>query len=456
VGALEEIAQPTQSPSDDEPACVNNTVAAPAITIKPAWADWALALSSKHDSQARAQLGLETDRPIVMSGHQPIVFHNGILSKLIALDEASKRTSAQAVWVVPDQDAVDPGAIRVPTGSRETLSAELVELLPSGTLARGVSAGSIGSVPIVEPAHESLKPLAQWLDQYATIGSLAQQFGYATIEYACDRLGIDTPRLIFASELFSVDVLWGIIETMRADPALCAQSYNKAVAQYPDAGVRALAIGSDRIELPMWGCRPNEVRVGIDSTNINDFARDELMPKGLMMSAIARAHLADLFIHGAGGWVYDRISEDWFADWLGIELAPMAMVSATHQLDLGFSPSETVDADSALWQLHHARHTPSMVGDGQTQACKDELVLQIRQLKPKAPQRAVLYRELQSLLDGYRQAHADELAGFALRAKRAQGLARQYELARDRTWSFVFFGQDALKALDRATRQAMG
>ncbi len=391
-----------------------------------------------------------------MSGHQPIVFHNGILAKLIALDEAAKRTNAQAVWIVPDQDVVDPGAIRVPIGSGATLQAQTIELLPSEALTWGASAGSIGSVPIAEPEHESLKALAQWLDQYAAIGSLAQQFGYATIEYACDRLGIDTPRLLFASELFQAQPIAAIIDTMRQDPALCAQSYNKAVAEHPDAGVRALVIEDDRIELPMWGCRPNQARVGIDSTNINDFARSELMPKGVLMSAIARAHLADLFIHGLGGWVYDRIGEDWFADWLGIELAPMAMVSATHRLDLGFSPDETLEVADARWQLHHARHTPAMIGDMKTQARKDELVAQIHQLAPKDPHRVVLYRQLQSVLDDFRHRHADELAGFAARAKRAQDLAHQHELARDRTWSFVFFDQDALAQLDRATRQAMG
>ena len=453
---MENDAQTTELQADDEPACPGSADHAPSVTIKPDWAAWASALSTKRQSPARAVLGLDPDRPIVMSGHQPIVFHNGILSKLIALDEAAKRTNAQAVWIVPDQDAVDPGLVRVPMGSGKSLSAQMIELLPSGTVSPGVSVGSIESAPIAEPEHESLKPLAQWLDQYAAIGSLAQQFGYATIEYACDQLGIDTPRLVFASELFQADAIMSIIDTMRVDPALCAQSYNNAVAKYPNAGVRALVIEEDRIELPMWGCRANQARVGIDSTNINDFAPAELMPKGVLMSAIARAHLADLFIHGTGGWVYDRIAEDWFSEWLGIKLAPMAMATATHRLDLGFSPGETIDADSAKWQLHHARHTPAMVGDAGTQARKDELVSQIHQLAPKDPQRTVLYRQLQSLLDDFRQHHADELAGFVSQANRARALARQYELAMDRTWSFVFFDQDALHALNRATRRAMG
>ena len=453
---MEDTAQTPQETQDEEPACSSGSIHAPSVTIAPAWSDWKSALSSKRQSAARGEIGLDTDRPIVMSGHQPIVFHNGILAKLIALDEAARRTNAQAVWIVPDQDAVDPGVIRVPTGSRDSLAAEVIELLPNGAAAGGVSAGSLSAAQVDEPACELLKPIVRWLDQYAGMETLAGQFGYATIEYACERLGIDTPRLIFASELFASDALFAIIKTMRDDPALCAQSYNNAIAKHPDAGVRALVIEDDRIELPLWGCRANEARVAIDSTNIGSFERDELLPRGVLMSAMARAHLADLFIHGTGGWVYDRISEDWFADWVGIKLVPMAMVSATHRLEFGFSPDEMVDAGQAAWEAHHARHTPAMVGDGKAQQRKDELVLQIRQLDPKDPQRAVLYGRLQGLLAAYRDEHHTEIESFVQRTEQAKARAGQHELARDRTWAFVFFGQEALEVLDRATREAMG
>jgi len=451
-----EESQTTQQ--DDEPACLPDLINSPSVTIEPAWAVWASALSSIRSSAARDDLGLETDRPIVMSGHQPIVFHNGILAKLIALDEASKRADAQAVWIIPDQDAVDPGVIRVPTGSRESLSVDLVELLSTGSVPAGVSVGSIKAQNIREPNDESLKGLAQWLDQYAEMETLAGQFGYATIEHASEVLGIEPPRIIFASELFDSDTMFAAVESMRSDPKRCAQSYNNAVAQYPDAGVRALNIEDGRIELPLWWCRDGEQRVAIDTDNIGSFSRDELMPRGLMMTALVRAYLADLFIHGTGGDVYDQISQDWFRDWLDIELQPKAMVTATQHLDLGFSAQEKADfkdAHAAKWQLHHARHTPVMVGDHNAQKRKDELVAQIKQLASKDPQRDVLYRQLQQLLESYRDEHQTQIAAYGLRVERSIELAKQYELASDRTWAWVFFEQEALQRLDRATRAAM-
>ncbi|PCI08048.1 hypothetical protein COB72_09010 [bacterium] len=445
----------TKTTQEDEPACMGDLMNSPSVTVAPAWVNWHSALQNKHESSAREALGLDVDRPIVMSGHQPIMFHNGILAKLIALDEAAKRADAQAVWIVPDQDSVDSGSVRVPVGMRESLHDELVELLTSGTVQSGVSVGSIGAIEIDSPSHESLKPVVEWLDQYAGMETLAQQFAYATIEHACEVLGIESPRLIFASELFEADALYEIIKTMRDDPALCAQIYNNAVAKHSDAGVRALVIDDGKIELPLWGCKFDEARVAIDTTNIDSFAKDELLPRGLLMTGLVRAYLADLFIHGTGGYVYDQISEDWFRDWLGVELQPMAMVTATQHLELGFSADETVDIYDAKWAMHHVRHTPAMVGDHETQQRKDDLVAQIELLKPKDAQRDVLYRALQALLIEYRDAHRVEIKAFAERADQAMRLARQYELARDRTWAFVFFGNDALQSLDRATRAAM-
>jgi len=438
--------------NDDEPAC---RIEKPSVEIQPDPTKWRAALQTARPSPARAQLGLETDRPIVMSGHQPILFHCGILAKLIALDEIAKQTNAQPVWLVPDQDAVEPGIVRVPIGSGAELSVETLDLIDA-PITPQVAACSVEPQPITKPPHRAIEPISAWLDQYATLGSLGEQFAYATIEYACERLDIKTPRLLFASELFGTSAIFELVETMIADPGRCARAYNAAAQSHPDAGVRALEINDDRIELPLWGCRAGEVRVAIDSDNIESFERDELLPRGVLMSAIARAHLCDLFIHGTGGWIYDRIAEDWFSAWLGLTLAPMAMTTATHRLDLGFVPDETVDIGRAAWRAHHARHTPAMIGDVRAQEHKDALVAQISANRAVGEDPLPIYRELQSLLRTYRSEYADQIAGFQAQVERAQAFKEQYTLANERTWSFVLFDQPSLAALDRATRERLG
>ena len=442
----------TDRSADDDPACCRIE---PSVEFKPNWTQWQTALSMQRESTARVQLGLATDRPIVMSGHQPIVFHNGILSKLIALDIASRRTGAQGVWIVPDQDAIDPGQVRLPMGRGESLSAQIVELLAPGSVREGVAVGSINAQHIEPAAHALLEELVERLNQYASMDSLASQFACATIELACDRLGIEMPAIIFASQLSHTDAMSMLINDMRSDPHGCAVAYNNAVQLHPQARVRELSMDNDRIELPLWAMRDGSARVAIDSKNIDQFSTNELSPRGLLMSAFARLHLSDLFIHGSGGWIYDRISELWMKSWKNQELAPMAMVSATQRLDLGFDTTDLVDPKDAMWEAHHVRHTPALAGDVQMQQRKDELVDQIEQRKAAGDDPYPLYRELQSLLIEYRTSHQSQIREYSARITRAKALSKQMALANDRTWPFVLFDQTALAALKEQVQLAM-
>src|SRR5690606_4565547 len=70
---------------------------------------------SAEATRLRDQLGLPTDRPIIMSGHQAEWWHPGILAKLFAARALADRIGGVVVWLVADQDDTDPGAIRIPT-----------------------------------------------------------------------------------------------------------------------------------------------------------------------------------------------------------------------------------------------------------------------------------------------------------------------------------------------------
>ncbi len=450
--------EPTRTDvGDEDPACTHSQ---PTIELLPEMSSWEKAIG-QHQSilggptDARSELGLDTDRPIVMSGHQPIVFHSGILAKLIALDEAAKKYDAQPVWIVPDQDVVELGKIRLPVGEGASLSVETIDLLDEVAVRVGAASGSLPPQRIEHEGEGSISQLVDRLNQHLNQSSLAMQFAYTTIEQACAMLGMQMPTLIAASDLVNTQVLYELIDRMRQDPESCINAYNSAVSDYPDAKVRMLELSSQRRELPLWGCRVGQARVAIDTDNLDEFDFSELLPRGLLMSAIARSHLSDLFIHGKGGWAYDRVSEQWFKDWIGQQLSPMAMVTATLRLDLGFDDNELLDLDELHWQQHHSRHTPGMLGETELQATKDELVSQISSLPRKHPKRAELYRDLQRLLESFRESNSEQLAEIVDRINKALMLMRQRELASDRTWAFIHFSQSSLMQLDRATRSAM-
>lgn len=440
---------------------------APQVTIMPEWPRWERALSVTHESPARAELGLDTAHPIVFSGHQPIVFHNGILAKFIAQHRAAQVCGAARVWIVADQDVVNPAQMRVPKGIGAALHSETIDLISPEGIPDGVPSASIPARMIYSQRDERIKDFvvqisaAQYRTPYEDHKSLhddrsiAEQFANATINNACQRLRVSIPKLIFASELFTSDTLWGLVEQIIADPYACVKAYNAAVARYPEARVRPLEIGDMRIELPLWGLRTMQARVAITTENFHEFSREELAPRGLFMSLLVRAHLGELFIHGTGGWEYDKITQDWARDWLGIELSPMAMATATQRLDLGFEPEQIIDPARAIWEAHHARHNPSAVGDHEMQRKKEMCLKHIAEMQKHGEDPTAMYFKMHALLEEYRAFYAEKLAGFDERVRVARSMQRQLELAGDRTWPFVLFSDEQLAALRDAVVGAM-
>jgi hypothetical protein len=65
--------------------------------------------------RSREQLGLATDRPIIMSGHQAELWHPGIAAKAFAMSHAAIINAGQPVWLNVDQDANEPTQIAYPT-----------------------------------------------------------------------------------------------------------------------------------------------------------------------------------------------------------------------------------------------------------------------------------------------------------------------------------------------------
>jgi hypothetical protein len=85
-------------------------------------------------------------------------------------------------------------------------------------------------------------------------------------------------------------------------------------------------------------------------------ATHRLAPRALLMTAYLRSAVCDLFIHGKGGWLYDRITEEWWREWTGQELAPMAVVSADVRMDFEVPVADRAEVDRAVWWAHHVPH----------------------------------------------------------------------------------------------------
>ena len=95
------------------------------VTLEPDASGWVRTLThatvSDEQKAARSELGLPTDRPVVMSGHQAGLWHAGILAKHLATNAAARTADAHAAWLVVDQDTEPPMKLAWPARDGERL-----------------------------------------------------------------------------------------------------------------------------------------------------------------------------------------------------------------------------------------------------------------------------------------------------------------------------------------------
>jgi hypothetical protein len=418
------------------------------------WPGELVSPTSKMQMNARSSMQLPTDRPIVASGHQPILFHPGIVAKLIALDHVARSTGSASVWIVPDQDAVDPSLLRAPIESDGFLDEGSVRF--GGESSGPAPSCSQRSIEISdENITEQLKPITSWLMGYEHEESIAKQFASATVGYLCDVLDLEQPTLVYASELIPTGVAEGLVDSILDDPRTAVNAYNASVARFPSAGVRPLDVTDTHIELPFWKI-DGTIRTQVMVREGDLIERNGLVPTGLLMTAMMRSQLCELFIHGFGGYEYDQITTDWIKNWLGKDIAPAVGASAT--LTLAFEQSHDIPSpERAVWKAHHAKHDPAMLGDHAAAEKKQALINAIQSSKSENAhqQTARLFAELQALLAETRSTHSQILDQFQSDVASAHRASKSNQLASDRTWGFPFYTDQQLLGLKDAVVHAL-
>lgn len=445
--------------------------AAPAVLVDPSAATiveraraFASARATDHPaSRTRAELGLPTDRPIVMTGHQASWWHPGILAKFFACAAIAEYSEMDAAWIVPDQDEQAFDTIEAPVLRGGSLARETVRLIPPPPASTPVV-----SLPAFEithpnlayaPACDSIEPglrrLAEAVSRHCDASNAAEQIAGALAELMSPNVA--RAPTVFASALCATTFFRELVDRLGEDAERATAIYNDAVASVPHAHVAPLRrdIAAGRWELPLWRIAPRGPRRAVWSDELADIPHDELAPKALLLTGFLRAACADLFIHGTGGGVYDRITETWLREWLGVELAPAIVVSATLTLPIGADAPDEAAVARARWRAHHARHHPRELGRDDLQERRDAHFASIRRAKENSNDPSEDFRALHDLLNRYRRDERDRLAALEREATAAADRLGERDIADDRTWPFFLHTGASLYALDRAVRDAV-
>ena len=459
----------------------------PTVSLSPAGSAWAelarshasRTLSNKQSLLFRRELGLTPGTPVVMSGHQAQWWHAGILAKQIALAAVCRKIGAAAAWVVVDQDASDSLSPGYPAkNTAGTLPTRATwALAPDELAAQSRADVALADLPPFAPAApptdsatpdvaRGLRAIADSAARWSTAPNAAEQIARANAELTGTILDTQ-PTLVFATAILRTTAGRALLESMAENPERCVAAYNKAVSASGVSTIAPLSLSPEksRFELPLWqlsgkGNKPTPRR-RVFAHTLGEVPLDSIAPRGVLMTALLRWLGCDLFIHGTGGGAsgeaggYDKVAEHWMRLWLGVDLAPSVVATATALLPMGNAPviSER-DVYDAHRRIENARHAPRTLGDAHAQKAKDELVAAIASTTDRA-ERARLYRQLQQHLDRYRAAHAGELRASSESASAAASELQRQAVLRDRTWPWPVLPRPVLMDLRRTLERAM-
>lgn len=411
-------------------------------------------------------------RPVIATGHQAWLWHPGILAKDMAAAVYAERVGGRVVHLVVDHDQHETMQVALPIVEGERLRIEVLRLAePSVAKPTGCQPAADGSLlrkrideaSVRGDVDADLWPLREAvaaLDGSAT--TLAEQVAALTV--ALMRPHVGEVEIVYSSRLLAQIDGQSLVDRMLRDARRCVVAYNAAVRAHPEAGVATLTEERERVELPLWQLEWDRPRRKVyadladepailtyeDGTSIADDER-HLAPKALLLTALMRSRFCDLFIHGLGGGVYDRVMEAWWSAWTGEPLAPMAVVTADVHLPFGVPIADRAERDRAVWYRHHLPHNIDRVTGQDCARCvrKRELLAAMPTLGTRREKRAA-FDEVHGINDALAAEHAEAVREAEAGVRRAEAGVRNAAVARRRDWCFALYSAEVMARLREA------
>ena len=210
------------------------------------------------------------------------------------------------------------------------------------------------------------------------------------------------------------------------------------------------------MELPFWTASSTGGRERVTGRTIGALAEAgaPLWPRAFLTGLLARAVLFDRFVHGTGGEVYERATDRFAHLWLGCELPPFDVATATLTLPFppaaGDPPVTHAERRAAWFDPDAGPSVPSgPAGAGASSPMKRVWLERIAEAPRGSAHRRELWREMHRSLEEARARHATRLQAMEARARQDRSRAAAQALRDDRTWAMVLHPPEAIEALAR-------
>lgn len=343
---------------------------------------------------------------IVMTGHQPELFHPGVWVKHFLIQRFSEDVGALGIDIVVDTDEaasvvmrapcldpvvkacsveLTPGSagrayaqVPVPDGaSRRTFrirGLDLLEALPAPALARhfatfcdaldAQAASARDLAALVTGARRAYERPAG--TDYLEL-SMSDQAATPSFRAFVARILTDAGRFrdVFNRELSAYRRRTGTRSAAQPFPDL---KHAGSLVETPfwllgEEGRQATAMSADGVlhadgePVLALGGNAKTAAAALGSAGI------VLVPRGIALTLYERLFVADLFVHGTGGGRYDRVTDAVIRSYFGVDAPSFAVASMTLMLPLGGRIVTDEDVAAAERRLKRFEHNPDELLD---------------------------------------------------------------------------------------------
>lgn len=347
-----------------------------------------LAQAESYTSRLSGQPVTANGGPLIVSGHQPKLFHTGVWAKNFALARIAHETQGQALNLVVDNDTLSGCSIQVPVGNRQQPRLESVAFddfsgpqpWEEATIQNEKRFHEFGDQLVARMENWSIEPViaSSWLatrdvaNQSNKPGQLRDSLTAA--RYFLERSwGINNLEVPLSSICRQESFQWFAAHLLANLPEF-VEVHNAVLEEYRIVNrvrsqthpVPALAKRDGWFEAPFRIWREGETtrrRVFAQQRNQTlhlsdgekEFAQLPLSPdmdaccavealqkleasglrfrtRALTTTLFSRMLLADLFVHGIGGAKYDEMTNQIIRRFYKIEPPEFQVISATVQL----------------------------------------------------------------------------------------------------------------------------
>lgn len=355
-------------------------------------------------AQLSADVGLETgslaasftgpcDAPIAATGHQPVIFHPGLLAKNQLLQELlgtspsgptavdrspsgpAEDRAVTGLMIHIDTDQGTAGTIRFPKAHPQ-LQVSSIDVSTGGGLF--LSQRILPEDRVADLAQEVVSSLETFgfadaaertsvvMDQYTRLAGQSAVAANAIVRrlWQTDATCLELPF----SRLCQLPELRGIFCEWISDATRLHRTYNASLQQHRLAhGITNSAnpfpdlAGTGRtVELPFWivsadGSRRESLVVNPVQPLSDIGDTDLIVPRGMLISTVLRLFVSDLFIHGTGGEHYDVCTERFVAQWLDVEL-PESVTATTTRFLFDDEVRQLAEVSQRRQTVHNSQH----------------------------------------------------------------------------------------------------